>query len=102
MPILVPHPGLKLDVESFLIEGRARAGYSGSPVVPGLQRNPLNRADFLLGIHWGQLREWQDAEIEVGRTRVNLPEGIMAVAPSWRISEVLDSPPLRTLREKLV
>jgi hypothetical protein len=81
--------------ENFLVEGRARAGYSGSPVIPGLQRHPIRHADFLLGIHWGQLREWQEAEINVGTARVHLPEGIMAVAPAWRILEILETPAAR-------
>jgi hypothetical protein len=99
MPMPVPHPGFDLDVESLLIEGRARVGYSGSPVVPALQRRPMDRADFLLGIHWGQMREWQEAEITIGTARVHLPEGIMAVAPAWRILEIIDSDHLRGLRE---
>jgi hypothetical protein len=62
MPVTIQHPRFGLGVESFLIEGRARSGYSGSPVVPGLQGHrysdgtatvTLSYSDVLLGIHWG-------------------------------------------------
>jgi hypothetical protein len=103
MPVRVRHPRFNIDVESYLIEGRARAGYSGSPVVPGLVGHrsdaggasvTLTYSDFLLGIHWGHIREWQKGELTLQSgldISVNLPEGIMTVAPSWRILDILDS-----------
>lgn len=101
MPVSIRHPLFGANVDSYLIEGRSRSGFSGSPVVPGLQGHryltesasiSMAYSDLLLGIHWGHLRDVQKGEIvPLGDVRIRLPEAIMAVAPAWRILDILNA-----------
>ena len=131
MPMPVWHPGFGREVTSFLVEGRSRGGFSGSPVIVRMRQedepysapslawddNPVipGRSPFhgtsgeldryILGLNWGHATEEQSARGYMGRVRVNplkidVNEGIMCVAPAWRILDVLNSDKLREHRER--
>lgn len=99
--------------ESFLVDMRSLAGFSGSPVIvywikPGVmslthparsdtimgQRDLMDRK-WLLGIDWGHLPATQPVLDRAGepladgwQLRVNT--GIAAVVPAWKLGELLD------------
>ena len=108
---------------SFLVEGRSRGGFSGSAVVvrssviatalgdrsskPSqtlVRLEPFDR--WILGVHWGYASELQEATIQMQRggsgppIRIDINEGIMFVAPGWRILEVLNSDGFREERQQ--
>jgi hypothetical protein len=102
MPVMVRHPRFKKDVESYLVEGRSRGGFSGSPVVAmlkgpivdtGHSRSVIHLGldQFLLGIDWSHMTEWQEARVRgtAAELMVDLNAGIMCVAPAWRIADIL-------------
>lgn len=119
----VPSP-LGLKQESFLVETRSLAGYSGSPVfVHFLQGAPRPKEQnmglvvrpsigpFLLGVDWGHMQIVErikeadgitDAKSEVSGNNlgwlVNSNSGQMAVAPAWRLLDLLTSDELAALR----
>lgn len=93
------------DVDSFLVETRSLSGYSGSPVFvyvnlavkrPGMGvglGQPL--LIWLLGIDWGHLPIYEKVKERDRETNVSegyvVPSnsGQMAVAPIWKLSEML-------------
>jgi hypothetical protein len=108
-------------MSSYLVEGRSRGGFSGSAVVvrssvhatafgdqstkPSktlIALEPFDR--WILGVHWGYASEFQEATIQMQRggigppIRIDINEGIMFVAPAWRILEVLNSDGFREER----
>jgi hypothetical protein len=104
MPVQVRHPRFNRDVESYLIEGRARKGFSGSPVIARLSGGretehsrpliDLGWSDYLLGINWGHVGEWVGAKLQQGQVKIDPIEvevnaGIMCVAPAWKIRDLL-------------
>lgn len=100
--------------ESFLVETRSLGGFSGSPVFtyqPGPPRGTVlltgqsdkRMPDFLLGVDWGHL---PITEKVLDREGKQLPEGWwvesnsgqMAVVPSWKLRELLDTEDLARTR----
>jgi hypothetical protein len=126
MPLKIWHEGFKCWVDSFLIEGRSRGGYSGSPVVLRLSwgrhhgkvwpdvlspQTPasleavalMNDANFdrVLGVNWGHTTEVQTARMGRGvPVDLDVNEGIMCVVPGWRILDILMSRRFTEQREK--
>jgi hypothetical protein len=111
MPVMVRHPNFKKDVESYLVEGRSRGGFSGSPVVamlkgPTVEKDHarsiihLGADEFLLGIAWSHMTEWQEARIRGSKAEllVDLNAGMVCVAPAWRIIDILMRQELVTQR----
>jgi len=113
--------GVGQTMPSYLVEGRSRGGFSGSAAVvrssvyatalgdqspnPSRALIPLDPFDrWILGVHWGYASEFQEATIQMQRggsgppIRIDINEGIMFVAPAWRILEVLNSERLREER----
>jgi len=100
--------------ESFLIEARSMAGYSGSPVfvyIPPLSKRPRSRdlktrgfGPWLLGVDWGHIPIVEVVKEKGGRQEV--PEGwwveynagMMGVVPVWKLRELLDEPKFKTSR----
>jgi hypothetical protein len=112
MSLDVWHDLFKRDVESFLVEARSRGGFSGAPVVvrliveatptmsndepptPIVQRLiPYDR--WILGLYWGHVIE------EVGKVQLLVNEGMMCVAPAWKIAEILESDRVREQRKRV-
>jgi hypothetical protein len=112
----IQHP-TGLLVESFLVESRSLGGASGSPVLlflPATDRlfgrggeQHKNTAFWLLGVNWGHLNlNDQYFERVVDQTgkphpdswRVRVNTGIMAVAPAWKIRDIIDLPELAARR----
>ena len=118
MPLKIWHDDFKCWVDSFLIEGRSRGGYSGSPVVLRLpwarqpesdwvtdQIGPDTTAslkvvaimtdsafDRVLGVNWGHTTEVQTARMGRGvPVDLDVNEGIMCVVPGWKIRDILNS-----------
>jgi len=108
---------------SYLVEGRSRGGFSGSAVVvrssvhatafgdqsskPSQTLIPLEPFDrWIFGVHWGYASEFQVATIRMQRggngpaLQIDINEGIVFVAPGWRILEVLGSDDLREERRQ--
>jgi hypothetical protein len=104
--------------ESFLVESRSLAGYSGSPVfvwisgifkpddehqqiVAPLVKSPI----FLLGIDWGHhpwrepVRRQDDQPMPDG-SFVRGSSGMMMVIPSWKLPALLDDEELVEMRKK--
>ena len=116
-PSMVIHPsGLRL--ESFLVEMVSLSGFSGSPVFVYLTRTVDFLSEerkrlpeqltgpWLLGIDWGHFPVWRevmDADRnrlpERDRIQVELNSGLMAVAPAWKLWELLESEALMTERK---
>jgi len=112
MPVAVRHPRFKRDVESYLIETRSRAGFSGSPIVANLRGPVVERGHprssihlgsdaFLLGVSWGHINEWQEARIKGADAElaVQLNVGMLCVCPAWRVIDILNRPELVARRE---
>jgi hypothetical protein len=101
--------------ESFLVEARSLAGYSGAPVFAYRLGSyfdggaPPIETPLLLGIGWGHLKHPQDekAEFEVEMAEPGWPTpgrynaGIMTVVPGWQLSALLDDPDVVAAREAL-
>jgi hypothetical protein len=124
-PVYQPARGVSQD--SIIVEARSLSGYSGSPVFvavtagfgpPEPDDDPATRSDlwlhtlyrapfFLLGINWGH-HPWED-RLRDGETKEPTPDGafvrsnsgMMMVAPAWKITEILYSDELVTMREQL-
>jgi hypothetical protein len=120
-PVTTP---LGLKQESFLVETRSLAGYSGSPVfIHFLQGAPRPKEQnmglvvrptigpFLLGVDWGHLNIVEKVKDADGETDVRNEStgerlgwvvksnsGQMAVVPAWRLEDLLTSDELRALR----
>lgn len=117
-----------IDQDTFLVEMRSLAGYSGSPVfvqiTPGLPRPPLFRTPpeknriyrfiehgpWLLGVDWCHFPDYKQVQKsdEYGKLEpvqpaqwVEAGTGMAGVIPAWRIQEILDSPELIMQRKKL-
>jgi hypothetical protein len=101
-PYPIYHVGIGKDQESYAVEMRSRAGFSGSPVAvwrniftildDDLLADAARRHFFgLLGINWGYIKD-EDGE----NTWLN------AVVPSWQILETLEVPALAKIRNEAV
>jgi hypothetical protein len=101
------------DQESFVVEARSIGGYSGAPVFvgmdPTLLRNNhsgvVSNRIFLLGVCWGYITDWNPVCDNVGTpvqggTQVKSNTGMMAVVPSWKLSELLHMANLEDARKK--
>lgn len=103
--------------ESYLVECKSVAGYSGSPVfayVPPFAKRPKQGSaissqsygPWLLGINWGHLNEWKPVCDSTGRPisnhpmRVGLNSGMMGVVPAWKLIEMLMHPTVTKKRKK--
>lgn len=103
LPVPVNHPRYRRPMESFLIEARSRAGFSGSPVKAMLHFDPANPHHYffaggyhemLLGLDWGHYPEWQRftaATASGGKFELStdLVAGIICVTPAWLIWDLL-------------
>lgn len=103
-PIVQPFRGFPQ--ESFVVEVRSIAGYSGSPVfvqiLPFSPRPGRKELDsqfyglWLLGIDWGH--------INTASGTVNIPPGIntgmMGVVPAWRLATLLNVEPVLLHRRR--
>jgi len=106
--VSIPQPETAYNQESLLIEARSLNGSSGAPVFlhrtmiapPGtkLQFTELPAFDpLLLGLGWGHIKHPEDeaSEFEVEREKPGRPtpgrynSGMMAVVPSWKLTELL-------------
>lgn len=110
----IRHPTRGILMESYLIEARSIAGYSGSPVfahiLPMSLRPHHNRMDtryrvWLLGVDWGHIpvkevvKEKAGNEVSEGWW-VEYNAGMMGVVPVWKLAELLELEPLKTGREE--
>jgi len=119
---MMPHEKImhyrQYEVESFLIETRSLSGYSGSPVfvhIPPATHRPGDKAGitlgramgpWLLGVDWGHYPIYENVK-ESDRT-TNVSEGYivesnsgqMAVAPAWKLRELLDQERFVMTRKK--
>jgi hypothetical protein len=111
--------------ESFLVDMRSLAGFSGSPVwayyeepgwrlKPG-EKKPKNLLGFksrevsgimsrtwLLGIDWGHLPVTEDV-VDEGRRKVGemtVNSGMAAVVPAWKLADLLDAEVFVKARKK--
>jgi len=100
-------------VESFLIETRSLSGFSGSPVfvyhaptTPYPQNlPPREQGTWLLGVDWGHLPIYE--KVKEKNRKDDVPEGWvvqsnsgqMAVAPAWKLQELLDQEELVVQRK---
>jgi hypothetical protein len=105
----VQHPR-QYGVESFLVETRSLGGYSGSPVfvhIPQGSGRPKDSGSivlreslgpWLLGIDWGHVPIFE--KVKERDRQTDTPEGYavqsnsgqMAVAPAWKLQEILNDP----------
>lgn len=107
--------------DSYLVECRSVAGYSGSPVfahIPPFARRPNKNTvesraygPWFLGVNWGHLNEWKPVCDSSGRPlgnppmKVGLNSGMMGVVPAWKLIDMLKHPKAiagRRRREKEV
>lgn len=86
--------------ESLVVEVRSLSSYSGSPVFMG----PLNT---LLGINWAHLTMTQEVwrRLPDGRTArsgefIEMSIGQAGVVPAWKLTELLNSPGVKAIRER--
>lgn len=116
----IRHPSRGIMMESFLIEVRSIAGYSGSPVflyIPPLTKRPNKKGleargygPWLLGIDWGHIpvKEMVKEKTEEGEPEREVSEGwwvrynagMAGVVPVWKLAELLELKPLKTGREE--
>ncbi len=116
----IRHPTRGILQESFLIEARSIAGYSGSPVfvhiLPFSKRpntttiHSVYSGPWLLGVDWGHIpvKEVVKEKTPPSEPEREVPEGwwvyynagMMAVVPVWKLVELLELEPLRTGREE--
>jgi hypothetical protein len=101
-------------VESFLVETRSLGGFSGSPVfvyiTPTSPRPAAHPAQetgsWLLGVDWGHLPIYE--KIKEKNREEDVPEGWvvesnsgqMAVAPAWKLMELLEQEDLVMQRQQ--
>jgi hypothetical protein len=113
----IQHPR-QLKVESFLVEMRSVPGYSGSPVFVRIEssvRRPGDKAlltigratgPWLLGVDWGHIGGFekvkqQDRETDSSEGYVvKSNTGQMAVAPAWKLRELLHADEFIEMRRK--
>lgn len=102
--------------ESFLVEARSLAGYSGSPVFvyksagmdsdTGEVKPYVSASVFLLGVDWCHLHRWEPVLEADRQTRVQPPQwvkrnaGMAGVIPAWKIAELLNDPEVLGVRRK--
>jgi hypothetical protein len=111
-PILQDRASGSFQQESFLCEARSIGGYSGAPVLVGLN-STFSRPDrpgvavtpgqnmWLLGIDWGHINDQQPICDASGRPTgwtVKTNTGMMAVVPVWKLQELLYSESLQKAR----
>jgi Trypsin-like peptidase domain len=88
--------------ESFIVEARSLAGFSGSPVFiyranSSFFGNPLALEQVtLLGVDWGHLRAGEQTEYVVDSAsdegmKDRYSSGMMVVVPAWKLAELLDT-----------
>lgn len=94
--------------ESFLVDMRSVAGFSGSPVTVFYERQDWRKEgamlrvphDFhmsgvvdkswLLGVDWGHLSVSEDIIEDGKRKKVKVKSSMAAIVPAWKIAELLD------------
>jgi hypothetical protein len=100
--------------ESFLVEGRAISGFSGSPVflmmlrtftrqggkLPPQQKDEGRDVIRLLGVVWGYVKNWEPICYQNGNPMLNgiqveVNTGMMGVVPAWKLQEMLDMPEVK-------
>lgn len=106
MPEPIEQEGSGLKQESFIVECRSIAGFSGSPVwvhIPPLSYSRRHkrtapeswwRGPWLLGVDWGHLRIPEGVVDPGGKKhsedlRVFVNSGMMGVVPAWKVKELL-------------
>jgi hypothetical protein len=108
--------------DSFLIEARSIGGYSGSPVFLYIMPSTLDRfvrrpqqvagmhGEWLLGVEWGMLLDWESVCNERGTPvnatnpramQVPINTGMMGAVPVWKLAHMLDSGPLADYRAEV-
>jgi hypothetical protein len=112
----VPQEGTGFLQESFIVEGRSVAGYSGSPVfvhIPPFAHRPKkptvieakSYGPWLLGVDWGHLKIAEKIIDRGGKEhpdglKVHANSGMSAVVPAWKLKELLYQPELAEGRER--
>lgn len=102
--------------ESFLVEARSLAGYSGSPVFvyksagmdldTGEVKPHVSASVFLLGVDWCHLSKRDPVLEDDKKTRVQPSKwvrqntGMAGVIPAWKIAELLNDSEVLELRRK--
>jgi hypothetical protein len=112
----IAHPSRGIDQESFLVEMRSLAGFSGSPVFVNVERNKprgirngsvfhaTRNETWLLGIDWAHFPIYEN--VKERNRRDDVPEGWvvesnsgqMAVVPAWRSQDLLNQQELAEKR----
>jgi hypothetical protein len=95
--------------ESFLVECRSLAGFSGSPVYLNIPPNSFRDVDKplsagaqfgLLGVDWGHIPDVgyvvDEASQNLGPT-VRMNSGMTCVIPAWKLAELLHDPEIELL-----
>ena len=110
----------KLRQESYLVEMRSIAGFSGSPVIiyinplmsvrssdaPAVSMGTLGRLEIkvqikLLGIQWGQISYKTRAEDEFGQKyKMNVDSAMEGVIPIQKLMDLIDSDEMVEMRKK--
>ena len=104
------------DQESFVVECRSIAGFSGSPVfvhIPPSSLPPeteMNQTSFkyeghwLLGVDWGHVNDYEAIQKNTGESSPkpehNVETGMLGVVPAWKILELLDHPKFVEMRKE--
>ena len=103
------------DQEAFLVETKTIAGYSGSPVfaLVSERRSPTFRERqgveatelfMFLGVECAHLTERlyvYSAAGKKSRQYIKANTGMGVVIPAWKLTELLESPPLKKKREEV-
>ena len=105
-----------LDQESFVVECRSIAGFSGSPVFVHIPPSSLssemqmNQTSFkvegpwLLGVDWGHINEYEAILDNTPETSANaehnVETGMLGVVPAWKILELIDHPKFVEMRKQ--
>jgi hypothetical protein len=105
-----------IEQESFLVEVRSTAGYSGSPVfvyIPPLTLRPKwaglrteTYGPWLLGVDWGHLPIYEEVREKSGKPiqenwRVRVSTGMAGVVPAWRLAGLLNTEELVSQRTEI-
>ncbi len=103
MPQFIERPGLTAQ-ESFVIEMRSKAGFSGAPVFVYFDKPTSDEEEaltFLLGVDWADIPLYEDiVRLDAGgkeypkQLKAKVNSGMTAVIPAWRISQLLNDPEL--------
>jgi hypothetical protein len=106
------NPEAGYDEESYAVEMKSKAGYSGSAVLVYALRGSTQRKSakkvfvMCLGVNWGHIIEARplldDSGQEVKpRQTIKTPSDMAGVVPSWRIKELLSYPDVKNFMSAL-